>query len=115
MKRKLLIVLAICAAIWAGSVINGIVLTRLHGDEFDDLEQIGITYLEIEDSPIRFRVLRYGAHEAVVYYFNDGVGEKILLSKSNNTWVCEKSLACWSRSGSADDYCVWPYFKNWVI
>lgn len=119
MKKVLKIIgLAVCVLIlvWAVSIVYVNILTGFHGDAFTDLEAMEITYLHAWEGEPEIRVLSYWGNSAVVYFFNASGGEKIKLIRENSGWKYEKTLAIWSGTGgSADDYFIWPYYKNWVF
>jgi hypothetical protein len=86
------------------------------GDEFANTEEIGFTGMHPWEGEPDFRVLSYSKNVAKVYYFSDTGGEKALFTRENGAWNYERSTKAWSAvGGTADDYLIWPYFKDWVI
>ena len=92
-----------------------IFLTRHHSSEFAKLDQLGCEYLHPWEGTPKFRVLSYGHNYATVYYYAKIGGEKIKFKMTDSGWQYTETMLCWSSTGSADDYFVWPYYKNWVI
>lgn len=114
-KRYILLVLVGVLLVWIGTMIYISLLTCSYGDEFHDLSEIGFDFGHPWDGEPELRVLSYGPEEATVYYFTETGGEKALFGKKNGQWEFERTLAIWSDwGGSADDYFIWPYFKNYV-
>ena len=99
---------------WIASVVLASVLTALFGSEFKNCEQLGCNYSHPWVDEPEIRVLSYLPNKATVYYFSDTGGEKMLFLKENGQWKFNDTLEIWSDTGNADDYFIWPYFKNYV-
>lgn len=114
--RKVIILIIVFSMIWVGSVIYSNLLTVLHSDKFSDFEAIGFDGMHPWDDEPDFRVLSYTFTKATVYYYTETGGEKALFVRDNGMWRYERTVRAWSSyDGTADDYFIWPYFKNWVI
>ena len=115
-KRVGLCLVILLLAIWVAAVINANILTAVHGSEFRDLETIGFDGMHPWGSDPSLRVLSYSKNKATAYYYGKMGGEKALFSKMNGQWSYERNTLAWSNyGGTADNYFVWPYYKNWVI
>ena len=118
MKRKwLLVIISAFLCVWVFSVVQAAVLTKLHGQEFSDPESVGCDWLQgyWTETP-ELRVLRYSKNRAVVYYYFSDYGEKNVFVKRDGQWEFEDTVANWTDAGgSADNYLIWPYWKNLVI
>lgn len=112
--KKLGIVIAAVVLIWGFFVAHSLLLTSLHGSEFSAPEELGITYLTPWEELKGFKVLSYGKEESTVYYYGHTGGEKVLFEKKNGEWEYRKTLAIWSTAGSADDYLIFPYYKDFL-
>ena len=102
-------------AVWIGSVVNAGYLTAKHADEFADYHSIGFDFMHPWEGDAELRVLSYGKERAAVYFYSAAGGEKAIFVREQGGWVYYKTVALWSVGGSAEDYFVWPYFKNFVI
>lgn len=112
-KRHIVWIVCVCVAlIWVGPLLGAGVFTACFGDEFADYEQLGVQgymcYVE------GHRVLFYSSKKAVVYFYNDNYGERNVYQKKNGKWVLVNTTAAWSTEGNAEDYLIWPYYKNYV-
>lgn len=115
-KRIWLMVLALFLCIWIGSTIHCSVLTFAYGEQFSQLELIGFSHMHPWEGSPDLRVMQYSDTKARVYYFTETGGELAEFRKENNVWVYKKIHASWTATGgTADDYFIWPYFRNWVI
>ena len=118
MKRRGIITLAIILLFllaWILTLFFPLILTNQHAEEFRDLELLGCNYMHPWDTEPQLRVLSYQKDYATVYYFSSTGGEKIRFVRTESNWTYDKTIAIWSSSGgSADDYFVWPYYRNWV-
>lgn len=106
-------ILVVFLLFWLGSVAYAGILTALYADEFTDYEKMNYDFLHAWDDPANIRVLHYGGNEATVYFYTHSGGEKIKFVRGQDGWVYREMLAIWSRQGSADDYFIWPYFKDY--
>lgn len=114
-KRYIMLTVILCILlIWIGSIIASGIFTLCFGSEFMDFEALDIGYLYNYGKNTKISVLYYFQSRSVVYFYSDLGGEKVLLIKSEGKWKVEETLASWSSQGSADDYFIWPYFKNYV-
>jgi len=117
MKRFAIVILIICVCFllfWGGSIINASYLTVRYADEFSDHSKMNYDFMHAWDEPVNLRVLSYSSEYATVYFFSNSGGEKIKFIRGKYGWVYRETLAIWSRQGNADDYFIWPYFKNYV-
>ena len=114
-KKTIVIIVCMLLLVMLATIIYPIILTNLHTSEFANLEQLGCDYMHPWEGIPKFRVLSYGSHYATVYYYAKTGGEKIKFAMAGSGWRYHETMLCWSLSGSADDYFVWPYYKNWVI
>ena len=113
-RTKVILLILILPAMWLVSILHNNILTAVWGNEFADPASVGIKYMQNEEPSLR--VMSYWFNKAEVYYFTPTGGEKVLFIKENGKWTYKETLANWSGvGGSADDYFIWPYFKNWVI
>lgn len=116
MKMIAWAVAIILVIVWVIPVAYANLLTAIVGDEFANTEEIGFTDMHPWEGKPDFRVLSYSKNVAKVYYFADTGGEKALFTRENGAWKYERSTKAWSTyGGTADDYLIWPYFKDWVI
>ena len=116
MKMIAWAVAIILVIVWVFPVAYANLLTAIVGDEFANTEEIGFTGMHPWEGEPDFRVLSYSKNVAKVYYFSDTGGEKALFTRENGVWNYERSTKAWSAvGGTADDYLIWPYFKDWVI
>lgn len=112
--RILCVVLALSVILWVGPVIYCNVLTGCFGHEFESPGDIGYHYWWDEDP--QFKVMSYGPKAATVYFYSPLGGEKVSFQKVGGQWQYHETIASWAgNGGSADDYLIWPYFKNYVI
>lgn len=117
MKRryKFLIVFAVIFLFWIGSMCYCSILTLIHGNEFTNLEAVGFDFLHPWEGEPEVRVLSYSSDKAEVYYYKETGGEKVPFVKHGSEWKYENAMAIWTNmGGSASDYLIWPYFKNYV-
>ena len=113
-KRIIALVLGAVLLFWVGSVLAVSYLTAIHADEFADYKAMKkMDYMHPWNDPPNIRVLSYGEQYADVYFYDENGGEKIRFTRQQDGWVYSKTLAIWSKHGSADDYLIWPYFKNY--
>ena len=117
-KKILFCILAIIALVflvyWTYSILTAECLTNAHKSEFMDVTTLQYDYLHAwDEEDFQIRVLSYSNDRAVVYYYSECGGEKIVFQK-NDIWQYHQTLAIWSTQGSADDYLIWPYYKNYV-
>ena len=116
MKMIAWIVIFILVITWVLPVAYANILTATVGDAFTNTEEIGFTGMHPWEGEPNFRVLSYGKNVAKVYYYSSAGGEKALFVKENGAWRYQRSIKAWSAiGGTADDYLIWPYFKDWVI
>ena len=114
--RIILILFVFLLVIWMAAIVNASILTTIYKGEFWDTERVGFTGMHPWDGQPNLRVLYYTNKEAHVYYYGKMGGEKAVFIKANGKWNYEKTTHTWSNyGGTADDYLVWPYFKNWVF
>lgn len=114
--HKILIFITLLFVIWTGTIIYSNILTAMHGDEFADPNIIGFTGMHPWEGEPNFRVLFYSKNKATVYYYGMKGGEKAVFINDTGKWHYSKTTNAWSDfGGTADDYFIWPYFKNWVI
>ena len=99
---------------WFGTIWKCNYLTAQYASQFKDFQEIGFDFMHPWDADFDLRVLNYSETKATVYYYADTGGEKAVFIKDNNTWKYQTTEAIWSKQGSADDYIIWPYFKNLV-
>lgn len=106
-KRNLLIVFAVLLLFWGVSLAKCEYLTWRYATEFENLwEQTGML-----EEPDYCKVLEYNREEADVYYVNRYNGGTVLrFVREESGWTLEKWIACWSRTGNADDL-IWPYLR----
>lgn len=114
-KKTIMAILCLLIFTLLMIVLYPLYLTHAHSEEFSNLEQLGCNYMHPWESDPDFRVLSYSKKYATVYYYSPTGGEKIKFAKTESGWTYYETLSTWSSSGSADDYFVWPYYKNWVI
>lgn len=116
--KKLKIVLfgfLLIVCIWVGSMLLPMVLTSFFGNEFSNFEEID--YSTMFPNDMEYRVTYYSPNKAIVYFWmDDSYGEQIEFKKDiNGNWKTHRYLAGWSSmGGNADDYFIWPYFKDYV-
>lgn len=111
-----LVTLAGVAVFWIGSVLFAGIFTVLHADEFRDFDAIDAGWLYNYGDEKEIRVIHYNRNCAKVYFYSETGGDYISFAKKDGQWKSDKTIASWSGlGGSADDYFVWPYFKDWVI
>lgn len=80
------------------------------------MDSIGFSHMHPWDGSPDLRIMQYSDTKAMVYYFTETGGEQAEFTKEDDVWTFEKIHACWSATGgTADDYFIWPYFRNWVI
>ncbi len=103
------------ACAWLSSAAYCGVLTHLHGDEFVDPSAIGFADVSTYGWEPNLSVMRCSEEQAVVYYFDDTMGRKVSFVKVDGHWSYEDELATWSSTGSADDYLIWPHWKDCVL
>ena len=96
-------------------MLNAKCLTNAYESDFKDVDTSQYDCLHAWDEEnFQIRVLAYSNDRAVVYYYSECGGEKIEFRKTNNIWQYHQTIAIWSTQGSADDYFIWPYYKNLV-
>ena len=100
--------------VWLGAIWKCNYLTDQYASQFENFQEIGFDFMHPWDDDYDLRVLSYSETKATVYYYADTGGEKAFFIKDNDTWKYQATKAIWSRQGSADDYIIWPYFKNLV-
>ena len=110
-RYKLCIIILCFFAYWGISIANASILTLIWGQRFEDYEQVGYSAGSFFDD---LRVVSYSPNKAKVYYFADDCGEKVVFKKVNGEWIYTETLGTWSIMGSAENYFLWPYFRNWV-
>lgn len=115
-KFYIFLVVILCFLLfWVGSLLYSHYLTTTHGDEFIDLSTVGFDCMHPWEGEPELRVLTYSSDKAEVYYFKETGGEKAVFVKHNGNWEYEWTSAMWSDyGGTADDYLIWPYFRNFV-
>ena len=118
MRKKgifVLIFFVLLFLVWIVSLFSSLILTSLYGEEFRDLEQLGCDYMHPWVNDPELRVLSYSKDYATVYYYSPTGGEKIRFVRTKSNWTYDKTMAIWSGTGgSADDFFIWPYYRNWV-
>lgn len=108
-------ILAAFLLFWGGSMLYCSHLTALYGDEFTDFEAMDFDHMHAWSEPPELRVLNYSDVQARVYYYSEHGGECAVFTKVNGQWRYQENDATWvDFGGTADDYFVWPYFRNWV-
>lgn len=113
--RIIIVSLTLILFHWFFSVTYAKYLTDSHGSEFKDIKALQYDHLHAwDEGDFQIRILSYSNDRAVVYYYSEYGGEKIEFCKKNNVWQYYRTLAIWSKQGSADDYFIWPYYKNIV-
>lgn len=100
--------------LWLGAILKNSYLTTKYSSEFIDFYEIGFDFLHPWDNEPNLRILSYSQNKATVYYYGDSGGEKVVFIKEDSKWKYLKTAAIWSSQGSADDYFIWPYYKNIV-
>ncbi len=114
--RVILVVLVLLLAIWGIAVAHCSILTARYGDEFLDFESMEYDFMHSWTNYSNHRVLSYSKTVAVVYYFGSDGGEKVEFRKIDDQWYYQRTLMMWSNNGgTADDYFIWTYFKDWVL
>lgn len=114
MKRVLIricAVVGVIAVLWCSLCLFYRIRTNLHFSEFSDPLSLDVPEMAIEGFE-GFRVMHYNAKEAEVYYYSDEHGEMITFSATDDGWTFAYWDTWWSRTGSAEDYLVFPYFKK---
>lgn len=115
MKKAFYVIPIIFICIWIGSIIHCSILTSEHGAEFSSTEVIGFGYMHPWEGTPQLRVIMYSSTKAMVYYYAETGGELVEFQKENDGWFYKKTHSIWSSTGgSADNYFIWPYYKNWV-
>lgn len=116
-RYKVLILIVLILLFWVGNVCYCGILTKIHGDEFVDFNEVGFDYLHPWEGTPKLRVMSCSSNEAKVYFYKETGGEKVLFIKQDDKWKYEKTIAIWTsaeQGGNATDYFIWPYFKNYV-
>lgn len=112
--RIILIIPVVLFIIWIGTLLHAHHLTISYGEEFSEANIAGFDYMHPWDGEPNFRIIYYSQFSAIVYYYTETGGEKVLLNNYDGTWNYNQTLSIWSTQGSADDYFIWPYFKDYV-
>ncbi len=110
--KRILWVLAAVLVVYGGFIAKNELLTTAHGDEFRDRGLFGEGYLSAFGESFDCKVLSYGGDRAKVYYFSEIGGELAIMERTEDGWVHATTEKSWSRSGSADDYLIFPYLKE---
>ena len=109
------LILAAILLIWLASWAFTSVLSAFCAKEFADLEAVGCNYMHPWETDPKIRVLWITGSEAIVYYYGNMGGEKVAFEKVDGNWTYQRTCAMWSDwGGTADDYFIWPYFKNYI-
>ena len=107
-------ILAVVLLTWIGSMVYASWLTALYADEFHEYCAENYDEAHFWDEPVQLRVVTYHTERAKLYIFNETGGEMVELVKTQEGWSHSSTIANWSSKGNADDYFIWPYFKNYV-
>jgi hypothetical protein len=111
-KRWIFIIILLAILLtWLMTLVHIEILSVLHKDEFAAHSQ---SWVYGENDTFKIKVMTYSKKTATVYLVSDTFGVKAKFTKQNGQWVHTEDLAVWSTQGSADQYFIWPYFKNLV-